>query len=156
MRGKFREEIGKRRKLPSPVTVSPCHQLPRCSVRTSRLLSLFSSLSALAASATRPNTNARVPTPNSNSRPTINNDCSSPTGGGDECARRYRCFPSLYQKPRVCLFPRHSETRTLVGGEKEEGEKKVEEVQRRSFLKGQYIWSSSWSSSGNLRLSGLI
>lgn len=30
-------------------------------------------------------------------------------------------FPSPYQKPRVCLFPRHSETRTLVGGEKEEG-----------------------------------
>lgn len=36
----------------------------------------------------------------------------------------YRRFPSLFQESLVCLYPRHSETRTLVGGEKDEGGKK--------------------------------
>lgn len=116
---KSREEVGSRVvKLPSPVTVSPCHKLPRCSVRTNRLLSLFSLLSTLAASATRQNKRTR-PHTDSNSRLTINNGSSSQEGG-NECAGHYRCFPSLYQKSHVCLFPRHSETRTLVGGEKEQ------------------------------------
>lgn len=55
--------------------------------------------------------------------------------GGNECARRYRCFPSLHQEPRVCLFLRHSETRTLVGGEKE-GEKKGRRSAAVELLKG--------------------